>query len=58
MIRKKTGILREKVPGATNPMMGNPMAMMDMMKGNLSFMLPNIVLMAFVGYFFSGFVGA
>jgi hypothetical protein len=55
LIRKKTGILREKVPGATNPM-SNPMAMMDMMKGNIVFMLPNFAMMAFVGYFFSGFV--
>jgi len=55
MIRKKTGILREKVPGATNPM-SNPMAMVDMMKGNIVFMLPNFAMMAFVGYFFSGFV--
>lgn len=55
LIRVKTGILREKVPGPTNPM-SNPMAMVDMMKGNLIFMLPNIALMAFVGYFFSGFL--
>lgn len=55
MIRKKTGILREKVPGPTNPM-SNPMAMVDMMKGNIVFMLPNFAMMAFVGYFFSGFV--
>lgn len=55
MIRKKTGVLREKVPGAANPM-SNPLAMVDMMKGNIVFMLPNFAMMAFVGYFFSGFI--
>ena len=55
MIQKKTGVLREKVPGPTNPM-SNPMAMMDMMKGNIVFMIPNFAMMAFVGYFFSGFI--
>ncbi len=55
LIRKKTGLLREKVPAATNPM-SNPMGMVDMMKGNITFMLPNIAMMTFVGYFFSGFV--
>jgi hypothetical protein len=56
MVRKKTGILREKVPGATNPMMSNPSTMIDMLKGNMVFMLPNFAMMTFVGYFFSGFV--
>ena len=61
LVRKKTegtpttGLLREKVPGGSNPM-ANPMNMVDMMKGNLVNMLPNFALMAFVGYFFSGFV--
>jgi hypothetical protein len=56
MIRKKTGILREKnLPGPANPM-SNPMAMMDMMKGNMSYMIPNFAMMSFVSYFFSGFV--
>ena len=55
LLRKKTGILREKVPGAKNPM-ANPMSMIDMVKGNMVFMIPNIVLMTFVGYFFSGFL--
>ncbi len=31
------GILREKVPGPSNPM-SNPLAMMDMMKGDHSFL--------------------
>lgn len=55
MIRKKTGVLAAKVPGASNPMQ-NPMAMVDMMKGNVTYMLPNIAMMTFVGYFFSGFL--
>lgn len=55
-LNKENGLLREKVPGASNPMMSNPSAMIDMMKGNLTFMLPNIAMMTFVGYFFNGFV--
>lgn len=51
------GVLYEEdLPGAQNPMMGNPMAMVDMMKGNVSFMVPNIVMMTFCSYFFAGFV--
>ena len=52
---KEIGLLRENVPGVPNPM-SNPSAMMDMMKGNMTFMLPNMVMMAFVSYFFAGFV--
>lgn len=52
---KEIGLLRENVPGPPNPM-SNPSAMMDMMKGNMTFMLPNMVMMAFVSYFFAGFV--
>ena len=55
MLRKKTGLLREKVPGPGNPM-ANPTALVDMMKGNVTFMLPNIAMMTFVGWFFAGFV--
>eukprot|EP01041_Mallomonas_annulata_P008512 gene8512-17551_t len=54
-IRKKTGLLREKVAGPKNPM-SDPSGMADMMKANMTFMLPNVVMMAFVSYFFSGFV--
>ncbi len=32
------------------------MGMVDMMKGNVTFMIPNIVMMGFVSYFFDGFV--
>lgn len=54
-IKKKVGVLKEKTPPPTNPM-SNPMAMVDMMKGNITFMLPNFAMMGFVSYFFSGFV--
>jgi hypothetical protein len=54
-IKKKTGLLREKTPPPVNPM-SNPLAMVDMMKGNVTFMLPNFAMMGFVSYFFSGFV--
>jgi len=51
------GVLYEEdLPGPQNPMMGNPLAMVDMMKGNVSFMVPNIVMMTFCSYFFAGFV--
>ena len=52
---KDTGILRAKVPKGANPMM-NPMGMVDMMKGNVTFMLPNMVMMGVISFFFSGFV--
>jgi len=55
--RKDGGALRENPPA--NPManpMTNPMAMMDGMKGNISFMVPNMIMMTFISYFFSGFV--
>jgi hypothetical protein len=55
LCQKKTGLLRAKVAGAPNPM--NDMSgMMNMMKGNMTFMLPNMVMMAFVSYFFAGFI--
>ncbi len=46
----------ENLPVPQNPMMGNPMMMVDMMKGNVSFMVPNIAMMTFCSYFFAGFV--
>jgi ER membrane protein complex subunit 3 len=56
LTKKGTGVLRQKgLPGAANPM-SNPMAMMDMLKGNMTFMIPNFAMMAFVNFFFSGFV--
>ena len=52
---KETGVLRAKVAKGANPMM-NPMGMVDMMKNNMTFMLPNMVMMGVIGFFFSGFV--
>jgi len=56
-IRKEGGVLKKDPP--VNPMsnpMTNPMAMMDGMKGNISYIVPNMVMMTFISYFFSGFV--
>lgn len=51
-----TGLLmEEKVPGAGNPM-SNPATMVDMLKNNMVFMVPNFAMMAFVSHFFNGFV--
>lgn len=55
LTRKKVGLLREKVPQAQNPM-SNPMQMVDMMKGQVSFMVTNIGMMNLIGYLYSGFV--
>ena len=38
-----------------NPMM-NPNGMVDMLKGNMAFMVPNIAMMGLISYFFAGFV--
>src|ERR1044072_7121041 len=46
-IKKKTGVLREKTPSPGNPM-SNPLAMVDMMKGQITFMLPNFAMMGLV----------
>lgn len=55
------GVLTADVPGAVNPMMaggagGANNGAMDMMKNQMTFMLPNMVMMAGMSYFFSGFV--
>jgi len=39
-----------------NPMMSDPSYMMDMMKNNMAMIVPQILLMTWVSYFFSGFV--
>ena len=40
-----------------NPMAAmNPMAMMDMMKGNITFIVPNMIMMNIIQQFFQGFV--
>jgi ER membrane protein complex subunit 3 len=54
---RKEGVLREKdIPAAGNPIMSNPMAMVDMMKGQVTFMVTNMGMMTFCNWFFAGFV--
>ncbi len=53
---KEGGLLLEKVPKPNPAAMMNPMAMMDMMKGNITFMVPNMAMMAIINNFFEGFV--
>jgi ER membrane protein complex subunit 3 len=53
----RKGILQEKVEVAANPMMsGDPSQMINMVKNQAVFMVPNMGMMAFVNYFFQGFV--
>ena len=63
---KGSGYLRSEVEWAAeaeqeseasgNDPMDNPMAMMDGMKGNMVFMVQNMVMMQGISYFFKGFV--
>jgi len=39
-----------------NPMMSDPSHMMDMMKNNMAMIVPQVLLMGWVSYFFTGFV--
>jgi hypothetical protein len=55
LIRKSDGLLRDDVPGVTNPM-SNPNMMVDMIKNQGVVMLPNFVMMNFIQSFFNGFV--
>ncbi|EQC38610.1 hypothetical protein SDRG_04311 [Saprolegnia diclina VS20] len=50
------GALREKVKNDAMNQMMNPNSMMKMMKGNMTFMVSNFVMMGLMGYFFGGFV--
>lgn len=51
--KKGGGLLRKKLEGSP---MQDPNSMMEMMKGNITMMVPNIVMMGWVSYFFNGFV--
>jgi len=56
-IAKEKGKLRSKTEDAPAPNpMQNPDNMMEMMKGNMTMMIPNIVMMGWISYFFNGFV--
>jgi hypothetical protein len=56
-VNKDSGILMQKME-APNPMqaMQDPSVMMNMMQGNFAMMVPQMVMMGIVNYFFSGFV--
>ena len=53
---KGPGLLRQKVKKAAGAGMQNPNQMMGMMKNNMSFMIPNMLKMAWISNFLSGFV--
>jgi len=55
LVGEKGKWLRTKFDGPANPMQ-NPDTMMNMMKGNMTMMVPNIVMMTGISYFFTGFV--
>ncbi|TMW60177.1 hypothetical protein Poli38472_000219 [Pythium oligandrum] len=50
------GALREKVKNEAMHQMMNPNSMLEMMKGNMTFMVSNFVMMGLMSYFFGGFV--
>lgn len=53
---KEKGLLSQKVKkSGVNPM-SNPMGMIDHMKGNMLYMVPNMVMMGVISFFFQGFV--
>lgn len=53
---KDSGLLSQAVKkSGTNPMM-NPSGMVDQMKGQMVYMLPNMVMMGIISFFFQGFV--
>eukprot|EP00126_Sphaerothecum_destruens_P002840 Sdes_comp16248_c0_seq1m5548 len=55
---KETGILVTSAQGRVAPPnpMSDPSMMTEMMMGNMSFVLPQIVIMGWINYFFSGFL--
>lgn len=54
-VDKDRGVLAKKPKkGSKKPM--DPMAMMDGMKGNMLYMVPNMLMMSVISFFFSGFV--
>ena len=54
-VDKDKGLLAKKPKKDTKKPM-DPMAMMDGMKGNMLYMVPNMLMMTVISFFFSGFV--
>jgi len=50
------GLLHEKVENNPLAQMSDPTQMMDMMKGNMAGLVPNLLMLGFISYFFAGFV--
>lgn len=56
-VSKESGVLCEKIePPNAMAMMQDPSVMMNMMQGNFAMMVPQMLMMGIVNYFFSGFV--
>lgn len=56
-VAKDNGVLMQKMePPNPMTMMQDPNQMMNMMQGNFAMMVPQMVMMGIVNYFFSGFV--
>jgi hypothetical protein len=50
------GALQKTIPANTLSAMADPSNMMEMMKSNITGVLPNIIMLGWVSYFFAGFV--
>mmetsp|Transcript_5407 Transcript_5407/g.17108 ORF Transcript_5407/g.17108 Transcript_5407/m.17108 type:complete len:292 (-) Transcript_5407:996-1871(-) len=53
---KESGVLCVKVKKSGNNPMMNPLGMVDQMKGNMVYMVPNMAMMGIISFFFQGFV--
>lgn len=57
LCNERDGLLREEVPSAMSlSSMADPSNMLEMMKGNFATIIPNVVMLGWVSYFFTGFV--
>lgn len=54
--KKETGILQENIKPNTLTAMTDPTNMVEMMKNNMATVIPNIIMLGWVSYFYSGFV--
>jgi hypothetical protein len=50
------GLLHKNIPSNTLSAMADPNNMMEMMKGNIASIVPNMLMLGWVSYFFAGFV--